>query len=382
MESASSRRFRPVRGVPFILTGKRLGSYEILDRLGGGGMGVVYRARDTILGRLVAVKVLKANEPSGLQHQRFFREARAASALNHPNIVTIYEFGSEDETAFMAMEIVEGQTLRDMASQAVDLDSLRAVLAQAARALAAAHEAGLVHRDVKPENIMVRADGYVKVLDFGIAKRFLNMEDQETLTSAETHQGSFVGTIRYMSPEQIMGGTLTGASDIFSLGVVLYELATAKHPFPASTIGAAMKAIVDSVPVAPSDLNPAIPRDLEMLMMGMLDKAPEHRPSAADVVAALTDLSGDTPLSSPKPAAARSKVVGRDTQKAQLRDALDRAASGRGLLVALRGEAGLGKTTLVEEFLAHTKGCLIARGRCAERLAGAEAYLPRLRGAD
>jgi len=365
----------PFREGPFILTGAKLGSYEILERLGGGGMGVVYRARDTILGRPVAVKVLKSGDASSVRLQRFFREARAASALNHPNIVTIYEFGSENEIAFMAMEIVEGQTLRDMASRPVEIGSLRAVLAQAAKALAAAHAAGLVHRDVKPENIMVRADGYVKVLDFGIAKRFLNPEGQETVTSAPTIEGSLVGTVRYMSPEQILGLALSGASDVFSLGVVLYELATGSHPFPAATFGAAMKAILDTTPAAPSDLNPAIPRDLEMLMMGMLDKDPAHRPSADDVVAALSDSSGHVPLQS-KPAAARSKVVGRDSQKAQLRAALDRAASGRGVLAAIRGEAGLGKTTLVEEFLAQTKGCLIARGRCAERLAGAEAYLP------
>lgn len=357
------------------MTGTRLGSYEILERLGGGGMGVVYRARDTILGRVVAVKILRASESGSARLQRFFREARAASALNHPNIVTIYEFGTENQTAFMAMEIIEGQTLRDMAARPVEIDSLRTVVAQAARALSAAHAAGLVHRDVKPENIMVRADGYVKVLDFGIAKRFLNMEGQETVTSVQTSEGSLVGTVRYMSPEQIMGGTLTGASDVFSLGVVLYELATTRHPFPATTFGAAMKGILDTTPVAPTDLNPAIPRDLEMLIMGMLDKDPAHRPSAGDVVAALTDFSGAVPTQS-RSAHPRSRVVGRDSQKSELRAALDRAAGGRGVLAAIRGEAGLGKTTLVEEFLAGTKGCLIARGRCAERLAGAEAYLP------
>ena len=224
-----------------VAAGSPVGRYEIVSLLSAGGMGELYHARDPELGRDLVVKLLPRR---GVFHpdavERFVREARAASALNHPNIVTVYEIGESPSGHFIAMELIEGRTLREIRAESPSIPTIAKVGAQAARALAVAHSAGIIHRDIKPENVMVRGDGYVKVLDFGIAQ--LTSTSDDTDMSRITQPGVVVGTMRYMSPEQAQGNQVTPASDIFSLGIVLYELAAGRHPFDASSDMAVLSA--------------------------------------------------------------------------------------------------------------------------------------------
>ena len=235
--------------------GSRLGSYEVLSPLGAGGMGEVYRARDSRLGRDVAIKVLPAavaSDPDRLR--RFEREARSASALNHPAIVTIYEIGQSDDVAYMAMELVDGVTLRQLlADGPFPVRRLISISAQMAEGLAKAHAAGIVHRDLKPENVMVTKDGFVKILDFGLAKLTAAESEagQETAAatvSAATEPGVVMGTVGYMSPEQARGGPLDFRSDQFALGSVLYEMATGRRAFAGETRPEVMAAIIREEP--------------------------------------------------------------------------------------------------------------------------------------
>jgi predicted ATPase len=354
--------------------------YEILDVLGKGGMGVVYRARQQSLGRLVALKFLPpecARDPFWLE--RFWREARTASALNHPHVCTIYDTGEAAGRPFLSMELIEGRTLETLVGTGLPVPQLAALVAQAARALHAAHAAGIVHRDVKPANLMVRDDGIVKVLDFGLARR-LSTAAGAAPPGRGTEPGTLVGTLLYLSPEQARAEPAGPASDVFALGLVLYELATGRHPFLADSDVSVLHAIVNQAPVPPSRLNPAVPAALDDLVLGMLARDATLRPSAAAVADALDELAEGRAAPAPAPAPARRTTVGRARERAALRAAFESAAAGRGLLVGVAGEAGLGKTTLVEDFLAglaadglpHAAG----RGRCSERLAGAEAYLP------
>ena len=218
-----------------LATGTRLGHYEILSPLGAGGMGEVYRAKDPRLGREVAIKVLP--EALALDRDRisrFEQEARAASALNHPNIVTIHEIGRAGDVAFIAMELVEGKTLRELTmSGPLPLRRMLSVAAQVADGLAKAHSAGIVHRDLKPENVMMSKDGFVKILDFGLAKLGESgsgeVSAMQTLAHQETLPGTVVGTVGYMSPEQASGEPLDFRSDQFSLGSIIYETATGRR---------------------------------------------------------------------------------------------------------------------------------------------------------
>jgi len=219
--------------------GQRLGPYEVLSPLGAGGMGEVYKARDERLGRFVAVKVLPeelAANPRRLR--RFELEARAASALNHPNIVAIHDIGVDGSISYLAMELVEGRNLRDvLLSGPLSVKRLLDLAVQIADAIAAAHEAGIVHRDLKPGNLMVTKDGYVKLLDFGLARRGSPVSSEgeiaaATETSPPTLPGAVLGTVGYMSPEQARGETVDFHSDQFSLGSILYELATGVRAFP------------------------------------------------------------------------------------------------------------------------------------------------------
>ena len=241
-----------------LFTGTRFGAYEILSPLGAGGMGEVYRARDSRLGREVALKVLSDELACNPQHlQRFEQEARSASALNHPNIVTIYELGVVEGTCHIAMELVEGSTLRDLLNAGqVPLHKGIQIAAQVADGLAMAHEAGIVHRDLKPENLMVSRDGRVKILDFGLAKVTpLTSDAAETVTMGNTRTvaGALMGTVGYMSPEQASGQPLDFRTDQFSLGLVLYEAATGKPGVLEGTIaeslgfGAAGRSAADFV---------------------------------------------------------------------------------------------------------------------------------------
>jgi predicted ATPase len=364
--------------------------YSILSLLGRGGMGLVYKARQHSLDRPVALKVLPAEcacDPVWLA--RFRREALTASALNHPNICTIYDTGESAGRPFLSMELVEGRTLDLLTHRRPPVAELAGLFGQAARALAAAHAAGVVHRDIKPTNLMVRDDGIVKVLDFGLARRLATAGGPTRgPAGGETDPGTRVGTLLYMSPEQARAEPVGTATDVFALGVVLYELAAGQHPFPADSASSILHAIAAQPPLPPARLNPEVPAALDALILQMLAKDPRLRPTAAEVEGALADLAENRagPPGKPPPGPGRPPTVGRQPERAALRAAFESAAGGRGLLLCVTGEPGLGKTTLVEDFLdelaAGGRPCGVGRGRCSERLAGAEAYLPFLEALD
>jgi len=363
---------------------ENIGPYRILREIGRGAMGEVYLARDTRLGREVALKLLPeayAQDPDRLE--RFQREARIASALNHPHICTIHDIGEDGGRYFIVMEWIEGQTLRAVSTTRLPLATLRSVGGQIARALAAAHAAGIVHRDIKPGNVMVRDDGYVKVLDFGLA-RAVGSAQRDDAHADLTEAGTLLGTVRYMSPEQARGNTVGCESDVFSLGVVLYELATGQHPFQADSRAGVLTALLSHTPPPPSRLDPEIPAGFSALIQQMLAYEAPLRPTAEAVVRALatpTDRGSEHTLRGTAAAPARHSV-GRRAEREALDHALETAAAGQGLFLCVTGEPGIGKTTLVEDFLADLgtldRGCIVGRGRCSERLAGAEAYLPFL----
>ncbi len=374
------------------MLGKRLGHYQVTGVLGRGGMGDVYEAYDTRLNRPVALKFLPREVTQNAEAmEQFLHEARAASALNHPNIITIHDFGEAEEGRFIVMELISGRTLRVVAAERLPAPALVQILAQAAKALAVAHAAGIAHGDIKPDNIMVRQDGYVKVLDFGLARlaraaKTSSSDLTETLEETLNSASMPGGTMGYLSPEQARGESVSNASDIFSLGIVFYELATRRHPFPASSQIRVLHAILTEGPLPPSRLNPEIPAALEDLILEMLEKDARLRPTAAAVEAALTGHGGDPPVlqaPAPPPGAA-TRMVGRHKERAELLAGFESAFAGRGSVLCVTGEPGIGKSTLVEEFLAALpatgagRAWIIARGRCSERLAGAEAYLPFL----
>ncbi|HET9793974.1 MAG TPA: serine/threonine-protein kinase, partial [Thermoanaerobaculia bacterium] len=265
-----------------LAAGSRLGPYEILSPLGAGGMGEVYRARDSRLGREVAVKVLAAGTTESKERTlRFEREARAASALNHPNIVTIHDIGDEDGTVFIAMEYVDGATLREsLPGGPMPPKKILDIAVQVADGLAKAHAAGIVHRDLKPENVMITKDGFVKVLDFGLAKLVDTGSEGEGLpTSAPTatREGMVMGTIGYMSPEQASGIAVDYRSDQFSFGAILYELATARRAFERKTAPETLTAIIREEPPSIEQFDPRFPAPLRWIIERCLEKEPEER---------------------------------------------------------------------------------------------------------
>ncbi len=366
------------------MIGETVSHYRIVEELGKGGMGAVYKAQDTQLGRFVALKFLAERfMQDRAAVERFMREAKTASALNHPNIVTIHEIGEAPKGRFIVMELVTGRNLRALAGQGPNLELLIRVGRQVSKAMAVAHAAGIVHRDIKPENIMLRDDGYIKVVDFGLACLTLNsLQLYSAETAIDTAPGILLGTAPYMSPEQARGATLlTSATDIFSLGIVLYELATGRHPFPADSALGSLHAVISQPPLTPSRVNSEIPSSLEALILQMLEKEPNRRPPAEEVEAFLGDISRKRGRE-PRRRGVRSHTVGRDKERAKLSAGFESAVEGSGMLLCVTGEPGIGKTTLIEEFLAEVRAGArssnIARGRCSERLAGTEAYLPFL----
>ena len=366
------------------LIGRTIGHYRVLSAVGRGGMGEVFLGEDTRLGRKVALKFVALEAADDAERgDRLFREARAASALNHPNIVTVYEIGETDTGRFIAMEFVTGRTLRDVMTQRPAIDVAGGLIAQAGRALACAHAAGIVHRDIKPENIMVRDDGYVKVVDFGLARAPAPPAavGSELETMVATAAGVLVGTPRYMSPEQVDLQPLTPATDIFSLGIVLYELITGRHPFDADSRLQHLAALAASAPLPPSRYSPDLPRAIDDLVLRMLARSPDQRPDA-DAVASGLSMLGQTRADTPRATAVRRTCVGREAERLVLFQMFDEVRGGQSRLALITADAGLGKTTLVEEFLANLNDgpvqCRIARGRCSERLAGTGAYLPFL----
>jgi TolB-like protein/Flp pilus assembly protein TadD/predicted Ser/Thr protein kinase len=284
---------RTIRGVggPPVTVGQTVSHYRVLETLGRGGMGVVYRALDTTLGRPVALKFLTRSvgeDPNRLERLR--REARAASALNHPGICTVYEIGSHEGEPFIAMELLEGKTLRQHAcGRPMDPDELLDVAIQVCGALEAAHSHGIIHRDIKPENVFVTSGGLAKLLDFGLVKRGPRPcdggatrtnrppEGDGTREQALTREGTLVGTVEYMSPEQARGEVLDTRSDLFSLGAVLYEMATGWPPFGGGTVAATVDAILNQSPVPPARLRQELSPELEAIVERALQKRREAR---------------------------------------------------------------------------------------------------------
>ena len=375
------------RAVTVSLEGQRIAGYELTAFLGAGGMGDVYKAQDRNLERPVALKLLPAeltHDPERLR--RFRAEARAVSSLNHPHILVVHDFGDFHGRPFIVTEFVEGQTLRERINAApVALKDAVGVTTQIASALAAAHTRGIVHRDIKPENVMLRPDGYVKVLDFGLASQPPSKnarEDADTRPASEP--GVLVGTLRYMSPEQSRGLPVGAPSDIFSLGLVFFEMITGRHPFHADSSIGVLHGIQSDTPARAE-----AGREIDDLIQQMLQKDAGGRPTAVDVAARLTGVDTHTramayisqhvrerpagqegsPVAASDSATSwRTPFVGRDGERASLRENLEHAYAGQGTLILIGGEPGVGKTRLVAEILADARrrDALTLAGHCYE----------------
>ncbi len=373
-----------------LAAGRDLLHYRVLDKIGQGGMGQVYRAQDQKLGRQVALKVLTpAAAEDDKARLRLLREARAVSALNHPNIVTVHAIEEADGLDFIVMELIEGESLKDILARGpIAPEILIDLAAQAASGLAAAHAAGIIHRDIKPANLIVTPSGVLKILDFGLAKPVVTATGE---TEAElTMPGMVAGTVAYMSPEQLRGETLDPRTDLFSLGCVLYEAATGRQPFTGAHLPELVGAILGAAPAPPSAVRGGLGASLDSAILRALAKDREGRYSTAsalrdDLRALVTGTAivhSTTAAAEEEPMTAAPILVGRERELERLDELLADAARGAGRVAFITGEPGIGKTSIANEFLRRARrshsSLVVARGRCVEQYGTGEAYLPFL----
>lgn len=352
------------------------GRYAVLKKLGEGGKGVVYKARDTVLNRVVAVKMLKSPMGGEEAYGRFMREAQAVGKLNHPNVVSIHDIGKEDEKQFFVLEFVDGMSLRELMGTypegKCDIQTALRISMDVCSALQYAHSQGVLHRDIKPENIMLTREDTAKLMDFGLAK----MLGQPSLTQ----EGVIVGTVAYVAPEIALGRGGDARSDLYSFGAVLYETVTGKAPFVGEDAVKVIFSHIHDYPVSPSRVNPKVPQALSDCIMRLLEKEPEKRfQSAADLLKVLRDIAESflreaygssakaVVVPAPRPVAEREiQLIDRTDEMAVLRNAVDKAVRGEGGLVFLYGEPGIGKTRLTRELGAYARlrGMQVVYGRC------------------
>jgi predicted ATPase/tRNA A-37 threonylcarbamoyl transferase component Bud32 len=352
------------------------GRYAVLKKLGEGGKGVVYKARDTVLNRVVAIKVLKTSATGEEGYSRFMREAQAVGKLNHPNIVTIHDVGKEDGKQFFVLEFVDGMSLRELLGTypegKCDMQTVLRTSMDVCNALQFAHSQGVLHRDVKPENILITQEGVAKLMDFGLAK----MLGEPSFTQ----EGMIVGTVAYVGPEMALGKGADARSDLYSFGAVLYEMVTGKPPFPGEDPVKVIFSHIHDYPVSPSRLNPKVPQTLADCIMKLLEKEPGKRyQSATDLLKVLREIAEGflreayapslkpVVVPSPRPLAVKEvQLIDRVGELGLLREAVDQAVRGEGGLVFLYGEAGIGKTRLARELGAYARlrGMRVLYGRC------------------
>jgi hypothetical protein len=346
--------------------------YRLQTELGRGGMGVVYCAHDTLLERDVAIKVLSSSTLGTEGRARLLREAQAAAQLNHPNVVSVHDAGEAERMPFIVMELVKGESLRDRRPETLR-DTL-SIAQQVCAALAHAHAHGIIHRDLKPSNVMITSDGTAKLADFGLAR---------TADSRLTTEGTIVGTIAYLAPEQAMGQALDGRADLYALGVMLYELTTGQLPFTSDDPLAIISQHLYAPVVPPRAKNPDIPPALDALIVQLLRKEPQERPGCAEVSETLERLVNEAGM--PAPAVegtvelsmldrmVRGRMVGRERELACAKALWKKAASGEGQVLLVSGAPGIGKTRLVRELVTQAQ---VSGGQALEGTCYAEGGMP------
>jgi tetratricopeptide (TPR) repeat protein len=348
--------------------------YRLEGEIGRGGMGTVFRARDTVLDRPVAIKTLAAAALGEEARSHLLAEARAAARLNHPNIVSLYDAGESKGDGYIVMELVEGRSLHERPPES--LDAALEIARQICQALAHAHAAGIVHRDLKPENVIVTEDGRVKLLDFGLAR---------PIASRLTADGGISGTVFYLAPEQAMGRAVDVRADLYSLGVMLYELSTKRLPFTADDPLAVVTQHLHAPVVPPRTIRPDLPPALDRLIVALLAKQPEDRPpDALAVDKILAEIQQGAPAGGPAGGEdvridqlARGRLIGRRSELERLRQLWSQALTGQSVLVLISGEPGVGKTRLARELIATARlgGATVLSGGCYE-FEATTPYLP------